>query len=1072
MLSDNLCEVIRNKSKSGRVFICGDTNARTSELVDYVTHDDFCSLTEYFQVQAKESPRSNIDKTVNGYGKKLIDLCKYTGLQICNGRLCESAYTCYRYNGESVVDYLLAPPNAVAAIGKLEVCDKSVYSDHCALSFSLSGKLHGMKSGKKHFRRESSNPVAYQWNPSLQSIYCNKFLGAECTNLYENLLCKIIDVDNNPMAAVDIFDNYIKTAIDGIFRKRKNINTSTFPCNKWYDDECKAAKRRLHDIPKKGMTGDNRSTYQRLMREYKALIQRKKRNYHLAIASDVKHLHECDPQGYWRFWKRFKPSHRNYELLDAETFTEYYKNLGNKPDNSFFDNQFMENIDDFMSRYDGEIRLNTNTILDDILNAPISIDETKASLKYMKVNKAAGTDGIPSEFYKYTCNILDQPLTALFNNVLDTGSYPSTWCEGLINPLHKRDSPTLPDNYRKITITPAIGKLFDGILNNRLQFAKECLSMGDPFQNGFKPKSGAIDNIFLLNGIIDKCKANGRPLYTCFIDFKSAFDLINRSALLFKLLNQGCTGKFLSVIQSMFRNATSRVKWGCQHGEMFENMYGVLQGGVLSPNLFNSFLEDLPAYLNIEKGVSIGGIHIAYLLYADDLVLMSESPTGLQNLIHGLENFCMQWHMVVNLTKTKVLVFNERFVCGDNRYFTFNKNKVPTSNTYNYLGVIFSNANDRFGENYENKHGKALRAIYAARNLAHNAIGPDVAPTVLFKIFDTQIQPIIDYSSEVCYDRKVKRRLESLQTVYLKRALGVKVQTSNLAIFGETGRYPLFVRQEKLVLGYWVKLMTLSPTNPLRIVYDELYRLSTTGNTTWCTHVGDLLTSIGLENIWEGQMIPVSAFNVNQLKSHFKAELERHYTKNWLQEINDREQNPILRTYAIFKESHCLETYIQCLSVKKYQQAISRFRVSSHRLGIELGRHYKPRLPVEQRLCNFCNSRNLDDELHFLIKCEFHTNARKTFYLVLDKNICNFESLPDDDKFRAILTSPKEDVIFSLGKFIHDGFKSRELFQRNSLSNIFNTGFNFIVLMLNLPVYISFFSFSYYFRKNIILVIV
>ena len=166
------------------------------------------------------------------------------------------------------------------------------------------------------------------------------------------------------------------------------------------------------------------------------------------------------------------------------------------------------------------------------------------------------------------------------------------------------------------------------------------------------------------------------------------------------------------------------------------------------------------------------------------------------------------------------------------------------------------------------------------------------------------------------------------------------------------------------------------------------------------------------------------------------------------------------------KESHCLETYIQCLSVKKYQQAISRFRVSSHRLGIELGRHYKKRLPVEQRQCNFCNSRNLDDELHFLIKCEFHTNTRKTFYLVLDKNISNFESLPDDDKFRAILTSPNEDVIFSLGKSIHDGFKSRELFQRNSLWNIFNTGFNSTVLMLNLPVYINRFSFSYYFRKT------
>ena len=322
-----------------------------------------------------------------------------------------------------------------------------------------------------------------------------------------------------------------------------------------------------------------------------------------------------------------------------------------------------------------------------------------------------------------------------------------------------------------------------------------------------------------------------------------------------------------------------------------------------------------------------------------------------------------------------------------------------------------------------------LRAIYAARSLAHGTIGRDIAPTVLFKIFDTQIQPIIDYSSEVCYDRKVNRRLESLQTIYLKRTLGVKVQTSNLAVFGETGRYPLIVKQENLVLGYWLKLMTISTTNPLRIVYDELYRLSNAGHITWCTYVGELLTSIGLGNMWEGQNI--SPGNVNQLKSYFKVELERHYTRKWLQDINDIEQNPILRTYTVFKEKHCLENYIQCLSFKKYQQAISRFRVRSHRLGIELGRHQKPRLPVERRLCIFCNSRKLDDEMHFLIHCEFHTNARKTFFSAVYKNIVDFESLNDKDKFRSILISTNEAVIFALGKFIHDGFKSRDVFQSN-----------------------------------------
>ena len=147
---------------------------------------------------------------------------------------------------------------------------------------------------------------------------------------------------------------------------------------------------------------------------------------------------------------------------------------------------------------------------------------------------------------------------------------------------------------------------------------------------------------------------------------------------------------------------------------------------------------------------------------------------------------------------------------------------------------------------------KLLRAIYAARSLAHGTIGRDIAPTVLLKIYK-QIQPIINYSSEVCYDRKVNRRLGSLQTIYLKRALGVKVQTSNLAVFGETGRYPLILKQEKLVLGYWLKLMTIPTTNPLRIVYDELYRLSNASHITWCTYVGELLTSIALVNIWEGR---------------------------------------------------------------------------------------------------------------------------------------------------------------------------------------------------------------------------
>ena len=108
---ENLGEMIRNKSKTGPVLICGDANSRTSEIPDFVRSQICEDMPELMPDRPNVTPRANVDKIENSYGKKLLDLCKYTGLQICNGRLCDSSYTCYKYNGESVVDYLLAPPN-------------------------------------------------------------------------------------------------------------------------------------------------------------------------------------------------------------------------------------------------------------------------------------------------------------------------------------------------------------------------------------------------------------------------------------------------------------------------------------------------------------------------------------------------------------------------------------------------------------------------------------------------------------------------------------------------------------------------------------------------------------------------------------------------------------------------------------------------------------------------------------------------------------------------------------------------------------------------------------------------
>ena len=179
----------------------------------------------------------------------------------------------------------------------------------------------------------------------------------------------------------------------------------------------------------------------------------------------------------------------------------------------------------------------------------------------------------------------------------------------------------VPDNHRKITVMPCIGRLFESILINRLSLKNEVCNDNDPYQVGFKSNSRTTDNIFILLAIIDKQRCLSKPLYTCFVDFTKAFDYIDRTALYYKLLNRGIDGNLLNVIRSMFSKAECRVKWDSCISDILKSEYGVLQGGMLSPKLFTEFLKDISATFDQDQGIAVDTLLMVYLLFADDLVL-------------------------------------------------------------------------------------------------------------------------------------------------------------------------------------------------------------------------------------------------------------------------------------------------------------------------------------------------------------------------------------------------------------------------------------------------------------------
>ena len=202
----------------------------------------------------------------------------------------------------------------------------------------------------------------------------------------------------------------------------------------------------------------------------------------------------------------------------------------------------------------------------------------------------------------------------------------------------------------------------------------------DPYQAGFKSISRTTDNIFILCAIIDKQRCLYKPLYTCFVDFTKAVDYIDRTALYYKLLNRGIDGNLLNVIRSMFSKAECRVKW-----DSLKSEYGVLQGGMLSPKLFTEFLQDISATFDQDQGIPVDTLLMVYLLFANDIVLFSESAEGLQKQLTALYLYASLWHIIVGIPKTKVLIFNERYTKVRRSFHYGNniiKKKLNNSNTW------------------------------------------------------------------------------------------------------------------------------------------------------------------------------------------------------------------------------------------------------------------------------------------------------------------------------------------------------------------------------------------------------
>jgi len=295
------------------------------------------------------------------------------------------------------------------------------------------------------------------------------------------------------------------------------------------------------------------------------------------------------------------------------------------------------------------------------LDTKISESEISTAISSLKVNKSPGLGNISNNMLKYGQTYLLPSLHKIFNACLTYDRYPESWSVGYITPIHKGNDASNPNNYRGITITNTLGKLFNKIIDIRLDKFLEKHKIIHDCQIGFTKKARTSDHMFILKTIIDKyCNNKDGRVFACFVDFQKAFDTVIHTWIKIKLLQTGIGTNFYNIIKNMYAQSKSCVRLHNKITDFFPTGLGVKQGDNLSPNLFKIFVNDLPDYLQDTPDPIFANTRPVHcLMYADDIILLSSSAQGLQQKLNRLNEYCKDWCLNINTDKTKVLIFNK-----------------------------------------------------------------------------------------------------------------------------------------------------------------------------------------------------------------------------------------------------------------------------------------------------------------------------------------------------------------------------------------------------------------------------
>ena len=559
----------------------------------------------------------------------------------------------------------------------------------------------------------------------------------------------------------------------------KNIGTKS-KRSAWWDDEVKELvkeKRKLFEEYTKSKKESDKQEYKRKKQEVKGVTRQKKNTIDERDGVQLSRYFKENKKLFWSGvnGQRKKREQMSMRVKDSEgnvmteptrvksRWSEYFEQL--------------LNVDDGRRAELTEVRggggdENVNTNMD------VRVDDVRRAVKKLKKGKSPGVDGITSEMLKYGGECVLEWLTRVCNVCVSEEKVPNDWIRAIIVPLYKgKGDRSDCKNYRGISLLSIPGKVYGRVLIERIRSLTEGM-IGEE-QCGFRSGRGCVDQVFVMKQMSEKFVDKSKCLYVAYMDLEKAYDRIDRDAMWRVLSMYGINGQLLKAVQSLYTGSEACVRVCREESEWFEVGVGLRQGCVMSPWLFNLFMDGVMREVR-EKVDDVGATmwdarrncewKVEWLMFADDTVLIGDSEEKLERLVHEFERVCGRRKLKVNVTKSQIMKIGKN-VEENEMNVQLNNRRMDEVDTYRYLGVDISN-DSGMSEEVNHRIGEARKACGALKDLwkkRHISIEAKVG------MYEGIIEPSLLYGCEAwtlkLHERK---RIEAVEMNCLRNICGLK----------------------------------------------------------------------------------------------------------------------------------------------------------------------------------------------------------------------------------------------------------------------------------------------------------